>query len=77
MQDISLDTPCSFASEADDRDEVEFAGIATGPGVGMDDDISLEIMENTARPDELKFWPWVNQVKLTARSRSDISNASN
>ena len=62
MQGTDADTPCSFASEADDHDEVEFSGIATGPGVGMDDDISLEIMENTARPNELKLWPWVNQV---------------
>lgn len=43
---------------------MEFSGIASGPGVGIDDDISLEIIETTATPDVLKFWPWVNQVDL-------------
>ncbi len=62
---MSLDTPCSFASESEDHDEVEFSGIATGPGVGMDEDISLELIETTASPDVFKLWPWVNQVGFT------------
>ncbi|THH01086.1 hypothetical protein EW026_g1533 [Hermanssonia centrifuga] len=65
VQDMSLDTPCSFASESEDHDEVEFSGIATGPGVGMDEDISLELIETTASPDVFKLWPWVNQTPLT------------
>ncbi|EMD33680.1 hypothetical protein CERSUDRAFT_67832 [Gelatoporia subvermispora B] len=65
MQDISQATPCSFASDAEDHAEVEFSGIVTGPGVGIDEDISLEIIETTARPDVLKLWPWVNQTPLT------------
>ncbi|KAJ3555645.1 hypothetical protein NM688_g2466 [Phlebia brevispora] len=64
-QGVSRDTPCSFASENEGHDELEFSGIATGPGVGMDDDISLEIIENTATPEVLKLWPWVNQTPLT------------
>ena len=70
VQDVSLDTPCSFAAE-EDHDEVELAGIATGPGVGVDDDISMEIMENTARSEELKLWPWVNQVRTYAVLRAE------
>lgn len=64
MQDISQETPCSFASDAEDHAEADFSGIVTGPGVGIDEDISLEIIETTARPDVLKLWPWVNQVRF-------------
>ena len=63
VQGTTQDTPCSFASEVDDHDEVEFSGIATGPGVGMDEDISMELMETTATHEVLKLWPWVNQVR--------------
>lgn len=62
MRDLPLDTPCSFVPEESDRDEVEFAGVPTGTGVGMDEDISLEIIETTSTMDVLKLWPWVNQV---------------
>ncbi|OCH88114.1 Cl-channel protein [Obba rivulosa] len=65
IQDIPQDTPCSFASNAEDHAEVEFSGIVTGPGVGIDEDISLEIIETAARLDMLKLWPWVNQTPLT------------
>ncbi|OBZ70692.1 hypothetical protein A0H81_09370 [Grifola frondosa] len=65
MQDISPETSCSFASDAEDHEEVEFSGIATGPAVGIDEDISMEIIETTATPDILKLWPWVNQTPLT------------
>lgn len=59
------DMPCSFSAEMEDHDEVEFSGIATGAGVGMDEDISMELMETTATHEVLKLWPWVNQTPLT------------
>jgi len=69
LQDISQDTPCTFASDAEDHSQVEFdvdfPGIATGPAVGIDEDISMEIIETTSTPEVLKFWPWVNQTPLT------------
>lgn len=68
MQGITRNTPCSFAPETEDHDEVEFSGIASGPGVGMDEEISMELMETTAMHDDvLKLWPWVNQVRLSMR----------
>ena len=56
---------------------MEFSGIATGPGVGADDDISLEFIETTTTRDALKLWPWVNQVSLgfRLRKRREISLA--
>ncbi|GJE92775.1 Cl-channel protein [Phanerochaete sordida] len=64
-QGTAPDMPCSFASETDDHDEMEFSGIATGPGVGMDEDISMELIETTATHEVLKLWPWVNQTPLS------------
>ncbi|KAI0645842.1 Cl-channel protein [Trametes meyenii] len=65
LQDIRADTPVSFAPDSEDDAEAEFDGIAAGPAVGIDDDISLEIIETTAAQDVLKLWPWVNQTPLT------------
>ncbi|TFK83399.1 Cl-channel protein [Polyporus arcularius HHB13444] len=65
VQDVRPNTPVSFASDSEDHEEVEFSGIAAGPAVGIDEDISMEIMETTATPDVLKMWPWVNQTPLT------------
>lgn len=62
-QGTTRDTECTFAAETEDHDEVEFSGMATGPGVGMDEDISMELMESTATHEMLKLWPWVNQVR--------------
>ncbi|KAI0798565.1 Cl-channel protein [Irpex lacteus] len=65
VQGTRPDTLCSFAAEEHERDEIEFSGIATGPGVGVDDDLSMEMLETTASSDVLKLWPWVNQTPLT------------
>lgn len=78
VQNISSTTPCSFASDQDDHIQIEFQvdfpGMATGPAVGIDEDISMEILETTATPGVLKFWPWVNQVRplyLTLHTESE------
>lgn len=62
VQDIRRDTPVTFTSDSEDQLEAEFSGMTAGPAVGIDEDISMEIMETTATPDILKVWPWVNQV---------------
>ncbi|KAI8993977.1 Cl-channel protein [Trametes punicea] len=65
VQEVLPETLVSFASDAQDHDEVELPGIAAGPAVGLDEDVSLDIMESTASQDVLKLWPWVNQTPLT------------
>lgn len=62
MHDLTSDTPCSFTKDLDDQDSSELANLVTGPGVGMDEDLSIELIENTTTHDVVKFWPWVNQV---------------
>lgn len=62
VQEVHPYTPVSFETDTEDREEVEMAGVAAGPAVGIDEDISMEIIETTATPDILKLWPWVNQV---------------
>ena len=74
MQDIRPDTPVSFASDSEDQAEVEFSGVAAAPAVGIDEDISMEIMETTATPDVLKLWPWVNQVLDESTLRDTASS---
>ena len=64
VQEVHPYTPVSFETDTEDREEVEMAGVAAGPAVGTDEEISMEIMETTATPDILKLWPWVNQVPL-------------
>lgn len=63
MPDVTLDTPCSFAAETEDHDDVDFSGMGAAPGVGMDEAIAAEIIETTTSPDIVKLWPWVNQVR--------------
>ncbi|CCM03209.1 uncharacterized protein FIBRA_05333 [Fibroporia radiculosa] len=69
VRDVLPDTPCTFMSSAEDHAEIDLPvnipGIATGPAVGIDEDISMEILESTSTPEALKFWPWVNQTPLT------------
>ncbi|KAI0930011.1 hypothetical protein AcV5_006822 [Taiwanofungus camphoratus] len=64
VQTISQDTPCSF-SATNGQTQVELPGVTMGPAVGIDENDSLEIIETTATPEVLKFWPWVNQTPLT------------
>ena len=65
MQDIRPDTPVSFAPDPEDLEDADFGGAAAGPAVGLDEEISMDIMENTTMQDVLKLWPWVNQTPLT------------
>lgn len=73
IEGISRDTPCSFEPEREDHNEGEFSSIAAGPGVGVDDDVSLEIIENNATSDVLKLWPWMNQVSFQNKNELDKS----
>ncbi len=59
------DTAVSFAPDPEDLEDADFAGASAGPAVGLDEDISMDIMENTTMQDLLKLWPWVNQTPLT------------
>ena len=62
LQGVSSDTPCSFVPDEHEHQDVAFSGLAAGPGVSMDEDLSMEMLETTASPDVLKLWPWINQV---------------
>ena len=66
MQGIFPDMLCTFTSDAEDHADIEFSGVSPGPGLGMDEDLSTEIIETTATHDVLKLWPWVNQACVLA-----------
>ena len=75
LQDINLNTQCSFAPGPENQDDVEIPGVTPGPGVGMDEDLSTEIIDTTASADVLLLWPWVNQVSLVVKGSEEISIA--
>lgn len=64
LQDIRPDTAVSFAPDPEDLEDADFAA-AAGPAAGLDEEMSMDIMENTTMQDVLKVWPWVNQTPLT------------
>jgi hypothetical protein len=70
VQDTRPETQCTFAVDGDDHDDIELSGITTGHTVGIDDDISLEIIETNASTDALKLWPWVNRVRAILIQRA-------
>ncbi|CDO69146.1 hypothetical protein BN946_scf185042.g48 [Trametes cinnabarina] len=66
VQDVGAETAVSFAAHPDDHEDDDgLSGLAPGPAVGLDEEISLDIMESTASHGVLKLWPWVNQTPLT------------
>ncbi|KAH9937739.1 Cl-channel protein [Amylocystis lapponica] len=65
VKNVTAETPCSFGLDAEDQHQVEFPGSVSGPALGIDEAMSMEILETTASPEALKFWPWVNQTPLT------------
>lgn len=60
MRDVLPDTLCSFISN--EREQEQFSGMAAGPGIGIENDISTEVIQTAALDEEIKLWPWVNQV---------------
>lgn len=63
-QGISLETPCCFYSERTEREHMGLPeSLTSGPALGLSDEESADILQNTASPDILKLWPWVNQVR--------------
>ena len=65
MTNIKPETPCAFSADADDRRRAGLSNTVSGPAVGIDEDVSMEIIGTTATPEVLKFWPWVNRVRFT------------
>jgi len=47
-------------SEGEDHEDF---GLSPGIAVGIDEDVTTNLLETTASDDGLKFWPWVNQVR--------------
>ncbi|PAV18791.1 voltage-gated chloride channel [Pyrrhoderma noxium] len=58
-------TRCSFYCEPTDHDREDIATLATGPAIGIDDEAFTRVMQESASPEVLELWPWVNQTPLT------------
>lgn len=64
MQNVSRETPCSFVYDGTNPGDLDLSNIASGPAIGVEEDIAVEIIEATAVNNVLKLWPWVNQVNM-------------
>jgi hypothetical protein len=40
----------------------DFPGLASGPALGIEEELSTALFRTTASQDGIKFWPWVNKV---------------
>jgi chloride channel 3/4/5 len=69
IQPVDANTSCSFGSIArasTPRPSHEIDGdLMPGPGIGVEESISMEILEDGATDGSIHFWPWVNQTPLT------------
>lgn len=61
-QNVLADTPCLFKADGGDEDLEDF-DLGGALSVGIEEEFSETIFENTASGQQLKFWPWVNQVQ--------------
>jgi chloride channel 3/4/5 len=61
-QDIFPDTPCLFKADGADDGDLENFDLGGGLSVGIEEDFSETIFETAASGQQIKFWPWVNQV---------------
>ena len=55
-------TRCSFYCDPTEHDREDIATLATGPAVGIEDEAFTRVMSESATPELLELWPWVNQV---------------
>lgn len=58
-------TTCAFApGELDEEEEPHLNALrSAGPHIGIDEDLTTEVIQSTASSDVLKLWPWVQQVR--------------
>ncbi|KAK7040079.1 glycerol ethanol, ferric requiring protein [Paramarasmius palmivorus] len=64
MRGVNPDTLCSFSADGN-RDQ-EHMNLALG-GEEVEEEASETILESASTGEELKFWPWVNQVRRSRK----------
>jgi hypothetical protein len=70
MQPVSPETTCMFLAEGtrqEQEDELGIAGMGMGawPAAGVGEDVATPlIFRGAEQVDVIKFWPWVNQVRV-------------
>ncbi|KAA1471841.1 voltage-gated chloride channel [Dentipellis sp. KUC8613] len=63
LEDLTPDILCQFVPDPSEQGDTNWSAI------GIDEDVSANILHATATPGVLKIWPWVNQTPLTVLSR--------
>lgn len=63
LGDISDDAACSFLRDAEtDHGVAGLSDSASGPAIGIEEELARELINTTLSSDILKLWPWVNLV---------------
>lgn len=60
IQDLPPNTMCSFSPDSSSEQDAHWSA------VGIDEDLTANIIFSTSTPGFLKLWPWVNQVRCLA-----------
>lgn len=59
---VSPNTPCSFMRDASDEGMAGLSNNASGPAIGIEEEMAAELIGTTVSIELIKLWPWVNQV---------------
>ncbi|KZP34403.1 Cl-channel protein [Athelia psychrophila] len=62
---VAQATPCVFARAASDEGVAGLSDSASGPAIGIEEEMAAELIGTTVSSDVIKLWPWVNQTPLT------------
>ncbi|KAF7985088.1 hypothetical protein HWV62_8969 [Athelia sp. TMB] len=62
---VRPETPCLFTRSAEDEGVPGLSDSASGPAIGIEEELAAELIGTTVRGDVIKLWPWVNQTPLT------------
>jgi chloride channel 3/4/5 len=78
IQHADAETPCSFVAsddasttrqrqdpDSDHEGEDVLLTDVSGPAIGVEESVSMVIIEDSATSGGIQFWPWVNQTPLT------------
>jgi chloride channel 3/4/5 len=78
MHFVTPDTTCAFApGEADEEEGPHLTALrSAGPHIGIDEELTAEVIQSTASSEVLKLWPWVQQVRFLIVSRLALTRGT-
>ncbi|EIN11552.1 voltage-gated chloride channel [Punctularia strigosozonata HHB-11173 SS5] len=75
LRGTTSETRCSFIAHDDVPSTPDLPASSSGQAIGVEEEISAEILRNTATRDVLNLSPWVNQAPLTVSPKLPLEIA--